>query len=53
MKRPKQLPAVERNARISAASHAMAGVSASMIAKKTIGRQPSPACRLLSEHRCK
>lgn len=53
MKQPKHLPAVERHGRISAASVGMTGVRPAMIAGKTVGKQPSPACRLLSEYRCR
>jgi hypothetical protein len=53
MKQPKHLPAVERHGRISAVPGGMTGVGPSMIAGKTVGKQPSPACRLLSEYRCK
>ncbi|MCP3417936.1 hypothetical protein NLM16_27900 [Bradyrhizobium brasilense] len=52
MKQPKPLPAVERHCRISAASVGQTGVCPSMIATKTVGKQPSPVCRLLSEYRC-
>jgi hypothetical protein len=53
MKRPKHLPAVERYSRISTSSVGVAGVRPSMIAGKTVGRQPTPACRMLSEYRCR
>jgi hypothetical protein len=50
MKCPKQLPAVERPARSSTSFiAATAGVRPSTL----IGKQPSPACRLLSEYGCK
>ena len=53
MKQPKHLPAVERHGRISASSVALAGIRPSMIAGKTVGKQPTPACRLFGEYRCK
>jgi len=53
MKQPKHLPTVERHGRISASSVGMAGICPSAIAAKTVGRQPSPACRLIGEYRCK
>jgi hypothetical protein len=53
MKRPKQAPAVERYSRISASSVVVAGIRPSTIAGKTVGKQPSPACRLLGEYHCK
>jgi hypothetical protein len=49
MKRPKQLPAVERNTTSSASSSATAGVQPS----KLVGKQPSPACRALAGYGCK
>lgn len=48
MKRPKQLPAIDRKSANAASAAAAAGVRPS----KLVGRQPSPACRLLADYRC-
>jgi hypothetical protein len=48
MKRPKQLPAVERNSTRSASSVAAAGVRAATL----VGNPPSPACRALYGYGC-
>ncbi len=48
MKRPKQLPAVERNTMHSATAPAAAGVGAS----KLVSNPPSPACRTLAGYGC-
>jgi hypothetical protein len=47
MKRPKQLPAVDRNSTRSA-STGVPGVHPS----KLVGKQPSPACRALAGYGC-
>ena len=48
MKRPKQLPAVERITTRSASTATVAGVTPS----KLVGRQPAPACRAIASYGC-
>lgn len=50
MKRPKQLPFVERKGlRSTSAVSGKAGVQPASL----VGKGPSPACRLLSEYGCR
>ena len=48
MKRPKQLPAVERKPTSATWTIAVAGVRPSTL----VGKRPSPACKLLADYRC-
>jgi hypothetical protein len=54
MKRPKQLPAVERKATIWAATIAAVGVRPSAIPYyPLVGQRPSPACRAVADRGCR
>ena len=53
MKRPKQLPAVERKLRASAAMMGIAKLAPQALAHQTlVGKRASPACRAMRDHKC-
>jgi len=53
MKRPKQMPAVDRNSNKSASVPVAAGVGPSDAPRyKFVGKQPSPACKAVADRGC-